>query len=38
MDEVRWATLAQEHKMVQSLKPNADLLISKDYDVVEVKP
>ncbi len=32
MDEVRWATLAQEHKMVQSLKPNADLLISKDYE------
>ena len=25
MDEVRWATLAQEHKMVQSLKSLADL-------------
>ncbi len=37
MDEVRWATLAQEHKMVQSLKPLADLLITKDYEVVEVK-
>ncbi len=37
MDEVRWATLAQEHKMVQSLKPLADLLITKDYKVVEVK-
>ena len=37
MAEVRWATLAQEHKMVQSLKPKADLLISKDYDVVEVE-
>ncbi len=37
MDEVRWATLAQEHKMVQSLKPLADLIITKDYDVVEVK-
>ena len=36
MDEVRWATLAQEHKMVQSLKPLADLLITKDYEVVEV--
>ena len=35
MDEVRWATLAQEHKMVQSLKPLADIIITKDYDVVE---
>jgi uridine kinase len=35
MDEVRWATLAQEHKMVQSLKPLADLIITKDYEVVE---
>ena len=34
MDKVRWATLAQEHKMVQSLKPLADLLITKDYKVV----
>jgi uridine kinase len=29
-------TLAQEHKMVQSLKPLADLIISKDYEVEEV--
>jgi hypothetical protein len=36
MDEVRWATLAQEHKMVESLKPLADLLINKNYEVVEV--
>ena len=35
MDEVRWATLGQEHKMVQSLKPLADLIITKDYEVVE---
>lgn len=34
MDEVRWATLAQEHKMVNSLKPLADLIITKDYKVV----
>lgn len=34
MDEVRWATLGQEHKMVQSLKPLADLIINKDYQVV----
>jgi uridine kinase len=37
MDEVRWATLGQEHKMVQSLKPMANILITKDYEVVEVK-
>lgn len=37
MDEVRWAVLGQEHKMVQSLKPMADLLITKDYQVVEAK-
>jgi len=37
MDEVRWATLAQEHKMVQALKPQADLLITKDYEVVEAQ-
>jgi uridine kinase len=37
MDEVRWATLGQEHKMVQSLKPLADILITKEYEVVEVK-
>lgn len=36
MDEVRWATLAQEHKMVQSLKPLANLIINKDYEVIEV--
>lgn len=36
MDEVRWATLAQEHNMVQSLKPLADLIISRDYDVSKV--
>jgi len=35
MDEVRWAILAQEHRMVQSLKPMADLLITEDYEVVE---
>ena len=34
MDEVRWATLAQEHKMVQSLRPLADLIISKDYMLI----
>jgi hypothetical protein len=37
MDEVRWAILGQEHKMVQSLKPMADLLVTREYEVVEVK-
>lgn len=37
MDEVRWAILGQEHRMVQSLKPMADLLVTKDYEVVEAK-
>jgi uridine kinase len=35
MDEVRWATLAQEHKMVQSLKPLANLIINKEYKVID---
>lgn len=37
MDEVRWATLAQEHKMVRSLKPLADLIINMEYEVVEIQ-
>jgi len=37
MDEGRWATLEQEHKMVTSLKPTADYLITADFDVVENK-
>ena len=37
MDEVRWATLAQEHKMVSSLKPLADLIITGEYEVIEVE-
>ena len=35
MDEGRWATLEQEHKVVTSLKPRADYLITADFDVVE---
>jgi uridine kinase len=34
MDEGRWATLAQEHKMATSLKPTADYLITPEFDVV----
>ena len=37
MDEVRWAVLEQEHKMVQALKPLADILVTKEYKVVIVK-
>lgn len=35
MDEARWATLGQEHKMVQALKPRTDLLVTKEYAVVK---
>jgi uridine kinase len=34
-NEYRWAVLEQEHKMVKALKDSADLLVTKDYDVVE---
>jgi hypothetical protein len=37
MDEVRWSILGQEHRMVQSLKPLADLIVTKDYEVIEAK-
>mgnify|MGYP001822716167 CR=1 FL=1 len=33
-NEYRWAVLEQEHKMVQALKENADLLVNKEYEVV----
>ena len=32
-NEYRWAVLEQEHKMVQALKPAADILVGKDYGV-----
>jgi uridine kinase len=35
MDEARWAVLGQEHRVLQTLKPLADLLITKEYEVVE---
>jgi len=34
MDEVRWAILGQEHKMVEALKTQADLLVTKEYEVI----
>ena len=33
-NEYRMAVLEQEHKMVQALKPTADILISKEYEVL----
>jgi len=33
-NEYRMAVLEQEHKMVQALKPGADILISKEYEVL----
>ena len=36
-NEYRMAVLEQEHKMVQSLRPMANLLITMDYEVTEAK-
>jgi uridine kinase len=36
-NEYRMAVLEQEHKMVQSLRSMADLLITMEYEVTEVK-
>jgi uridine kinase len=36
-NEYRMAVLEQEHKMVQALKPLADILISLDYKVIQAK-
>jgi uridine kinase len=33
-NEYRMAVLEQEHRMVQALKPMADILISKEYEVL----
>lgn len=33
-NEYRMAVLEQEHRMVQALKPKADILISKEYEVL----
>jgi len=33
-NEYRMAVLEQEHRMVQALKPTADILISKEYEVL----
>lgn len=35
--EWRWQVLEREHQVVQSLRPLADLLVTKDFDVVEAE-
>jgi uridine kinase len=34
LDEFRMEVLEQEHKVVQSLRPEANLIVTKDFDVV----
>lgn len=36
-NEYRMRVLEQEHKMVQALRPTADLLVTMEYDVVPAK-
>ncbi len=36
-DEFRLKVLEREHEVVQSLKPKADLIITKDFNVVDVR-
>ena len=36
-NEFRLQVLQREHEVVQSLRPSADLLVTKDFDVVEAK-
>ena len=33
-NELRWQVLEQEHRVVQSLRPRADLLVTADYEVL----
>ncbi|MCD4679043.1 MAG: hypothetical protein K8S00_01520, partial [Bacteroidales bacterium] len=35
-NEYRMKVLEREHQVVQSIKPKARLLVTKDYDVVEI--
>jgi hypothetical protein len=37
MDEWRLKVLEQEHRVVQSLRPKANLLVKKDFSVHTVK-
>lgn len=34
-DELRWRVLEQEHQVVRSLRPRADLIVTPTYEVVE---
>lgn len=36
-DEFRLKVLEREHEVVQSLKPKADLIITKDFNVVDAR-
>ncbi len=36
-NEYRWLVLQQEHEVVQSLRPRADLLVNKDFSVAPPK-
>ena len=36
-NEFRLQVLQREHEVVQSLRPSADLLVTKDFDVVEAR-
>lgn len=36
-NEYRWAVLEQEHQMVKALRESADLLVTKEYEVVPRK-
>lgn len=37
LDEFRMKVLEQEHEVVQSLKPEADLIVTKEFDVIPAK-
>jgi uridine kinase len=37
-NEFRLQVLQREHVVVQSLRPLADLLVTRDFDVVEASP
>ena len=36
-NEYRWSVLEQEHKMVQGLRSSADLIVTKEYQLVKNK-
>ena len=36
-DEYRWAVLEQEHKMVQALRDTAGMIVTKQYEVLQMQ-